>query len=236
MDPEALLAPLEREGIRLGLADVGRLLDVLGRPQWRSGQVLIAGTNGKGSTAALLASILEAAGYTTGLYTSPHLERVEERVRLSGRAIAPERLATALERIVAAAERLLGHPPTYFEAVTAAAFLLFADAEVDFELMEVGLGGRLDATNLAEPELALVTAIGLDHTEHLGVTTAAIAQEKAGIFRPGVPALGWVEDAAAAATLARVAGEVGAVWRAVDHEARWQREGWNWDGQWGELE
>jgi dihydrofolate synthase/folylpolyglutamate synthase len=235
-DPEALLAPLEREGIRLGLEDVGELLEALGRPHAHRGQVLIAGTNGKGSTAALLASVLEAAGYTTGLYTSPHLERVEERVRLSGRAIAPERLAATLERVVEGAERLLGHPPTYFEAMTVAAFVLFAEAGVDFELLEVGLGGRLDATNLAEPELSLVTSIGLDHTEHLGATTAAIARQKAGILRPGVPALGWVEDVEAAATLSRSAGEIGAPWVAVDREVRWRRSGWSWDGQWGQLE
>ncbi len=235
-DPEALLAPLEREGMRLGLADVGRLLDALGRPQARPGQVLIAGTNGKGSTAALLASILEAAGYTTGLYTSPHLERVEERVRISGRAVGSEPLAEALERIVATAERLLGHPPTYFEAVTAAAFVLFAEADVDFELLEVGLGGRLDATNLAEPELSLVTEIGLDHTELLGTTTTAIAREKAGIFRPRVPALGWVEEPAAAAALSQAAAEAGAPWTAVDRAVEWRRAGWSWHGQWGQLE
>ncbi len=235
-DPQEVLAPLEREGIRLGLADAGRLLDALGRPQARGGQILVAGTNGKGSTAALLASILEAAGYSTGLYTSPHLEDVAERVRVRGAALAGARLAEALERVVATAEGLLGHPPTYFEATTAAAFLAFAAAAVDFEVLEVGLGGRLDATNLAQPELSLVTPIGLDHTELLGETTASIAREKAGIFRAGVPALGWVEDAAAAAVLAVRAAEVGTPWTRVDRQARWCREGWSWEGQWGVLE
>jgi dihydrofolate synthase/folylpolyglutamate synthase len=236
VNPEVLLAPLEREGIRLGLADIGRLLDALGRPHEHRGQVLIAGTNGKGSTAALLASILEAAGHTTGLYTSPHLERVEERVRIRGLAVRPGHLAAALERIVATARDLLGHPPTYFEAMTAAAFLLFAEADVEFELLEVGLGGRLDATNLATPELSLLTAIGLDHTEHLGRTTAAIAGEKAGILRPGAPGLGWVEDAQAAAAIARRAAEIGAPWTAVDREVEWRRSGWTWAGQWGRLD
>lgn len=147
-----------------------------------------------------------AAGLKTGLYTSPHLESVRERIRIDGRCISEEDFAQDLERIV----RTAPQEPTYFEAVTAASFLAFAREKVDLAVVEVGMGGRLDATNVCEPVLSLVTSISLEHQEHLGDTLALIAREKAGIFRAGRPALAWVEEREAMESLRTVATEVGA--------------------------
>jgi len=194
------------------------LLAALGSPQLRFPAVLVAGSNGKGSTSALLAAMASAAGYRTGLYTSPHLETVEERLRIDGRTVDAERLGELLAEVVSCAERRLGHSPTYFEAVTAAAFLWFAAERVDLAVVEVGLGGRLDATNLCEPVLSLITSISLEHRELLGNTLAAIAREKAGIMRGGRPALSWVEDREAVGTLREVAAELGASLRAAEDE------------------
>jgi dihydrofolate synthase / folylpolyglutamate synthase len=194
------------------------LLAALGSPELRFPAVLVAGSNGKGSTAALLAAMGAAAGYRTGLYTSPHLETVEERLRIDGRAVGGERLGDLLEEVVACAERRLGHSPTYFEAVTAAAFLWFAAERVELAVVEVGLGGRLDATNVCEPVLSLITSISLEHRELLGDTPAAIAREKAGIMRAGRPALSWVEDREAAGALREVAAELGASLHAAESE------------------
>jgi dihydrofolate synthase / folylpolyglutamate synthase len=194
------------------------LLAALGSPELRFPAVLVAGSNGKGSTAALLAAMAGAAGYRTGLYTSPHLETVEERLRIDGRAVGGERLGDLLEEVVACAERRLGHSPTYFEAVTAAAFLWFAAERVELAVVEVGLGGRLDATNVCEPVLSLITSISLEHRELLGDTPAAIAREKAGIMRAGRPALSWVEDREAAGALREVAAELGASLHTAESE------------------
>ncbi len=208
--PDVILARLEALGIKLGLERSRTLLTALGEPQRRFPSVLVAGTNGKGSTAALTAAMAGAAGYRTGLYTSPHLEQVEERLRIGGRMIASDRFAELLADLVALAERETGSPPTYFEAVTLAAFRWFAEERVDLAIVEVGLGGRLDATNLCDPVLSLITPIGFDHREYLGDTLAAIAREKAGILRPGKPALAWVEEPEAAESLRAAAAEIGA--------------------------
>jgi dihydrofolate synthase/folylpolyglutamate synthase len=208
---EAILGRLEASGIRLGLDRLGSLLARLGHPERRAPTILIAGTNGKGSTSALLAAMATAAGYRTGLYTSPHLETVRERLRIDGSAVPAERLADLLDRVVAGS--LFAEPgdlPTYFEALTAAAFLWFAEEEVELAVLEVGLGGRLDATNLADPILSLITPISFDHQEYLGDTLAAIAREKAGILRRGRPALAWIEEAEPAESVRAVAIEVGA--------------------------
>ena len=209
-DPGAILRRLETFGVKLGLERMRLLLAELGDPQRRLPAVLVAGSNGKGSTSALLAAMASAGGYRTGLYTSPHLESVEERLRIDGRAVPLERLGGLLDRVVGAAERATGEPPTYFEALTAAAFLWMAAEEVELAVLEVGMGGRLDATNTADPVLSLVTSISLEHREHLGDTLAAIAREKAGILRPGRPALAWVEEPEALAAIREVAAEVGA--------------------------
>lgn len=168
------------------------LLEELGNPQRRFPSMLIAGTNGKGSTAATLAAILAAAGHKTALYTSPHLVRVNERVRIDGREIPDEQLARAYDEVEAAAQRLLAAGklpwhPSFFETLTAMAFVYFAGEKVEVAVLEVGMGGRLDATNVVEPVLCVITDIALDHQKYLGETIAEIAAEKAGILRAGVP-------------------------------------------------
>ncbi|HEY4562880.1 MAG TPA: Mur ligase family protein, partial [Thermoanaerobaculia bacterium] len=168
VDPLPILARLDGLGIKLGLERARSLLAALGDPQRRFPAVLVAGTNGKGSTSAFLAAMAQSSGYRTGLYTSPHLEVVEERLQIDGRMIAPGRFGRLLADLVALAERETGSPPTYFEAVTLAAFQWFAEEKVDLAVVEVGLGGRLDATNLCDPILSLITPIGLDHQEYLG--------------------------------------------------------------------
>jgi dihydrofolate synthase/folylpolyglutamate synthase len=160
----------------------------LGDPQRRFPSVLIAGTNGKGSTAATLASILHAAGHRTGLYTSPHLLRVNERIRFDGDAISDAEFAAVYEHVDEVAKRLveggeLPHAPSFFEMLTAMAFEYFAMTAVEIAVLEVGMGGRLDATNVADPLVSVITDISLDHQKFLGNTIAEIAREKAGIIR-----------------------------------------------------
>jgi dihydrofolate synthase/folylpolyglutamate synthase len=225
--PEAILSELEVFGIRLGLESTRSLLSSLGDPQTRFPVVLVGGTNGKGSTASLLASILHAAGCRVGLYTSPHLEEVAERIRVSGRVIDTAELAAELERAVAIGRLTLGHPPTYFEALTVAAYSHFAAAAIDVAVMEVGLGGRLDATNAAEPVLSIVTSISRDHVKVLGDSLDRIAREKAGIFRSGRTALHGVRLPEARAALEDEARRRGTVLldadalATVEEEPRW---------------
>ena len=202
------LRRLEPLGMRQDLAPFRRLLAALGEPQAELQVVLVAGTNGKGSTAALLAGIACAAGYRTGLYSSPHLEEPRERIRVDGLALPTLELDHLLHEVVAAARE--EEPPTPFEALTAAAFVAFAEARVELAVMEVGLGGRLDATNAAEPVLSLVSEVALDHQEQLGGSLEGIAFEKGGIFRAGRPALAWVTAPEAAAGLRRAAAAAGA--------------------------
>ena len=155
-DPDLILAPLESLGIRLQIGRVERLLESFDSPQDSYATVLVAGTNGKGSTAALLASMVAAAGYRTGLFTSPHLEGVEERLRRDGLAISRGDLGELLQEIVQRAESVGLEPPTYFEALTVAACLWFARSGVDLAVFEVGMGGRLDATNCCSPQTSTV--------------------------------------------------------------------------------
>ncbi len=175
-------------GQKLGLERIRDLLAALGSPHLARPTVLVAGTNGKGSVTALLGAILRHSGLRVGTYFSPHLETVEERIRIDGRTIAGERLGEHLRTIVEQPTPS-GEPPTYFEAMTAAALLEFARQQVDLAVLEVGLGGRLDATNVCEPVLSLITGIAIDHEEHLGSRTAQIAGEKAGIMRRDRPVL-----------------------------------------------
>ncbi len=218
---ERLLRKLETSGIKLGLDSTRRLLAGLGGPEARLPHVLVAGTNGKGSTAALVSSILVAAGYRTGLYTSPHLETVHERLRLDGRSIGDAELVSRLERVIAVAAARRDGLPTYFEALTAAAFSWFAD-EAEIGVLEVGLGGRLDATNCGEPIAALISEIGIDHAEILGRSEHLIALEKAGVMRPGRPALAFVSSRSARETLENRAREVGALWVDVAAQVDWR--------------
>src|SRR4051812_5592312 len=164
------------------------LARALGDPQARFKSVLVAGTNGKGSTSATLASILSAAGHKTGLYTSPHLVRVNERMRVNGVSIADEQFASLFARVNAVAEAevkrgALPHMPSFFEVLTAIGFQHFADCNVEITVLEVGMGGRLDATNIVEPILSVITDVSLDHQQYLGNTVTEIAREKAGILR-----------------------------------------------------
>jgi dihydrofolate synthase/folylpolyglutamate synthase len=174
---------------KFDLAHMRTLLRDLGRPEQKFPSVLIAGTNGKGSTAATLAAILQAAGYRTGLYTSPHLVRVNERIQVNGVAIADDGFAALHDRVDRAAEKLvtkgeLPWHPSFFEMVTAMTLLHFAEVAVDIAVLEVGMGGRLDATNVVEPRVSVITDIALDHQKFLGDTIAEIAHEKAGIIHP----------------------------------------------------
>jgi dihydrofolate synthase/folylpolyglutamate synthase len=173
---------------KFSLDEIGILLAALGNPQHRFPSVLIAGTNGKGSTAATLASILTVSGLRTGLYTSPHLARTNERIRLDRVEIGDEDFARIFFHVRDAARQLLEdgllpQEPSYFEILTALALLYFAEKRVQIAILEVGMGGRLDATNIVEPLLSVITDISLDHMEWLGSTIGAIAREKAGILR-----------------------------------------------------
>lgn len=177
---------LQRFGVKPGLDVMERLMEALGHPEKKFRSVHIAGTNGKGSTAAFLSSVLRTAGYKVGLYTSPHLVRFNERIRLNGMDIADEELVWLVQQVREATERE-GIEATFFEFTTALAFLYFAQHEVAMAVVEVGMGGRLDATNVITPLVSVITTIGLDHTEVLGDTLKKIAAEKAGIIKPGVP-------------------------------------------------
>jgi dihydrofolate synthase/folylpolyglutamate synthase len=208
------LDSLGMRGIKLGLDAIREILSRLGNPERSCPHVLIAGTNGKGSTAATLSSILRAAGIRAGLHTSPHLVDVTERVRVDDADVAAERLGEALAEVFAAAARPPEVPVTYFEAVTAAAERIFAAEGCRAAVSEVGMGGRLDATNACDPVVSAVTSIDFDHTADLGPTLAAIAREKAGVFRPGRPALVAATAPEARRVLAGEAERIGA--RLVD--------------------
>jgi dihydrofolate synthase/folylpolyglutamate synthase len=191
-DPIEFLFGLERLGMKFGLDNMRALCAALDHPERTFRSIHVAGTNGKGSVSAMVATALGAAGYRTGLYTSPHLLRLEERFVIAGREVARDALAASAARVKAAVETLLREgrldaPATFFECTTAVAFVLFREARVDAAVLEVGLGGRLDATNVVVPEVAAITSIGFDHQAQLGDSLASIAREKAGIAKPGVP-------------------------------------------------
>ncbi len=173
-------------GVKLGLERIQQLLEQLGNPQHRFPVVHIAGTNGKGTVASLIAAIYAAAGYRTGLFTSPHLQHFFERIRINGATIPEDAFAEIIAALLPLADR---YEATFFEITTALAFQYFADQQVDVAVMETGMGGRLDATNVVLPVLTIITAIDLDHTRELGTTREAIAREKAGILKPGILAL-----------------------------------------------
>jgi dihydrofolate synthase/folylpolyglutamate synthase len=187
------LDTLEPLGMRFGLERVERALDALGHPERAYPILQVAGTNGKGSTCAMAAAALRAAGHRTGLYVSPHLVRFNERIQVDGRSVDDAALEAATAEIRRACPwHDAGGPGdrlTYFEFATLLGFLVFARARVGVAVVEVGLGGRLDATSAATPRVTAVARIGLDHVQLLGGTVEAIAREKAGIFKPGVPAV-----------------------------------------------
>ncbi|MGH9858070.1 MAG: bifunctional folylpolyglutamate synthase/dihydrofolate synthase, partial [Acidobacteriota bacterium] len=177
---------LERFGIKPGLERIQAVLKLLGHPERQYNSIHIAGTNGKGSTAAMLAAILSEAGLRVGLYVSPHIYSFTERIQVSGEAISPQDLAVYVRDLRFLSEK---HeiPLTFFEFTTAIAFQYFADHHVDVAVVEVGMGGLFDATNVITPKVAVITNIGLDHTAYLGKTKKAIAEQKAGIIKQGVP-------------------------------------------------
>ncbi len=181
-----------------GLATMERLMDAMGAPHQAFKSIHVAGTNGKGSTASMVAAMASAAGYRTGLHTSPHLFSFTERMRLNGVPAPKAWIADAVQRFASTFEKV---QPSFFEASAALAFLYFAEHQVDLAVVEVGMGGRLDATNVLYPELCIITHIGLDHTGHLGTTRTAIAREKAGIIKPGVPVVTAVRPAYVRAVL-----------------------------------
>src|SRR5580700_1232607 len=187
-----LAAPTQASAAKFDLENITILAERLGRPDRAYPSVHIAGTNGKGSTAAFLEAILRDAGFRTGLNTSPHLERINERIRVNGEDIGDEAFAEVLSRVQAITEELLAEGklrahPTYFECVTAMAFEYFAQQRVEFGIFEVGLGGRLDATNIITPVVSIITRIDFDHENFLGHSLSEIAGEKAGILKPSVP-------------------------------------------------
>jgi dihydrofolate synthase/folylpolyglutamate synthase len=175
---------LQRFGIKLGLENTRMLLERAGTPQQHFLCVHVAGTNGKGSTAAFLAAILQEAGLRVGLYTSPHLQSFCERIRINGTALSEEEIATLTNRLRPLCTEI---PVTFFEFTTVMALCAFAEQHVDIAILETGMGGRLDATNAVTANLSLITPISLDHQEHLGMTLTAIAAEKAGIIKERVP-------------------------------------------------
>ena len=196
------LYSLQNRGVKLGLRNIRHLLTFAGNPHLRIRTIHIAGTNGKGSTSSFIASIMMESGLKTGLYTSPHLVRFPERIRIDGKEISEKRIVDYVHRLAPAIEK---YGATFFEATTCLAFLYFADEEVDVAVVETGLGGRLDATNLVIPLVSVITSLSLDHTEILGNTIASIAREKGGIIKNGVPCVTSSRDDAALRTLDRIA-------------------------------
>jgi len=217
------LAARTRLGVKFGLETIGALVERLGHPERAYPSLLVAGTNGKGSVVAYADAVLRAAGLKVGRYTSPHLVRVNERIAVGGRDIAERALERAVSRVRAAAEELvregaISAHPTYFEAVTAAAFEHFREQRVDVALLEVGMGGRLDATNVADPLASAIVSVDLDHEAYLGRTLGAIAREKAGVLRPGRATVLGPLAPEARDVVAETAGAVGA--RLVDARAQ----------------
>lgn len=219
-DPIAYINTPRWQASRLGLERIRELLDRLGRPQDRLKFVHVAGTNGKGSICAYLASILSAAGYRIGMFTSPYIERFEERIRVDGAMISSDDLRDVTLAVRGHAEAMAeetGDHPTEFELMTAVALEHFARCGCDIVALEVGLGGRLDSTNVIDaPEACVIARIGLDHTALLGNTLAAIAGEKAGIIKEGSAVVSWPQEPEAMAVIERAAAEHGCELRVPD--------------------
>jgi len=215
LDPLSYLFSLEHFGIKFGLENITAIVERLGRPDRTFKSVHVAGTNGKGSVTAMVDAALRAAGHRTARYTSPHLTDLSERFVIGGRPVAHDTLVCAVATVRDVVESLrfdgtLGVQPTFFEVTTAVAFELFRRAEVEIAVLEVGLGGRLDATNIVSPVVTAITSIALDHQLYLGSTLAEIAFEKAGIIKAGVPVVVGPVDPESLGVIARVANERGA--------------------------
>jgi dihydrofolate synthase / folylpolyglutamate synthase len=204
---------------KLGLERIVELLHALGDPHIRPGFLHVAGTNGKGSTCAMIESGLRASGRRTGLYTSPHLQQPTERIQIDGSPIPEQDFVRVFEVVRDTAGAVLRQQATYFETITAMAFVSFAERNVDFVALEVGLGGRLDATNVVKPDVCAITPIDFDHESWLGNTIEAIAAEKAGILKPGVPAVVAPQRPEAEQVILGRAREIGA---SVVRTSEWQ--------------
>ena len=210
---------LQLHGIKLGLSNPTRLLAALGEPHRAFKSVHVAGTNGKGSTSAAMASMLSASGLRVGLFTSPHMASFTERIRIDGVEISPDDVASYTARVREAAEGI-GLTPTFFEAVTAMAFLYFRERGVDWAVIETGMGGRLDATNVLTPAVSVITRIDYDHMRYLGGSLKEIAFEKAGIIKPGVPVVCAAQDDEAIAAISSRADEAGSALHLAGREFR----------------
>jgi len=207
---------LERFGMKFGLANMATLCRALNHPETAFPSIIVAGTNGKGSVTAMADTALRAAGHRSARYTSPHLQRIEERFVIDGREVPADTLEAVASRVRAVVERLVASGelealPTFFECTTAAAFELFRDARIDVAVLEVGLGGRLDATNIVTPIAAAIVSIDFDHQAQLGDTLASIAFEKAGVIKPGIPVVCGAMPGEALDVIARVCTERDAV-------------------------
>lgn len=231
----AYIHGLHRFGISLGLHRMQRLARVLGAPHEGLKVVHVGGTNGKGSTSAMAAAMLEAAGYRVGLYISPYLEDFRERIQLNGRPVAAERVADLAARVRPAVDRVAretGEHPTEFEVVTAMGFLYFQEEQVDVLILEVGLGGRYDATNIvSSPLVCALTPIDLDHVDRLGESLSAIAYDKAGIIKPGGVVVSAPQHPEALSVVERVCREQGARLFLGGRELTWRQVSASAEGQ-----
>jgi len=217
---QSYLQEILDSGVKFGLENVRTVLTALGEPHLAYPSILVAGTNGKGSVCAMLTRVLSRHGFRTGLYTSPHLVAVEERIRIGDEAISRRDFCRLLSRVKAAILELIASgklesPPTYFEVLTILALLCFRERDVDIAVLEVGMGGRLDATNVVTPLVSVITTVGRDHQEFLGPTLTDIAFEKAGIIKPGVPVVCGLGRGTARNVIERRARELGAPVRGV---------------------
>lgn len=210
---------LQRFGVKLGLKNMQELKARLQLLQEPLPCIHVAGTNGKGSVSVLLAEMLRHSGLRVGLYTSPHLHCFTERIRIDGVPVGCDEIALLAETVRQAAGDL---PVTFFEATTALALLAFKERQVDIAVIETGLGGRLDATNIIEPQLCLITPISMDHCEHLGESLASIAEEKAGIIKPGVPLVVGKQDPTVAEVILSVALKYDVSVCLAEHDFYWQ--------------
>ncbi len=222
----------EQRGMPADLSDLKlermrTLLRRLGNPEQSLRIVHIAGSKGKGSSAAMLATVLQKAGYRTGLFTSPHLCRPEERVQVDGAPISSAELVPLMRELELAEPGVVaqeGLPPTFFEIITALAFVHFVRRRVEIAVVEVGLGGRFDSTNVCTPLLSVITSISLDHTQQLGKTPVAIAREKAGIIKPGRPTISGATDAEVQEVIAEIAARNGSPLRVLSRDISFEHE------------
>ncbi len=217
------LERLQRFGIKLGLENIRAVLASFGNPHQKLPSVLVAGTNGKGSVCAMMAQTLAAHGLKAGLYTSPHLVKVEERIRIGEKLISQKEFCRLLSLIRREIEGLLGKGslechPTYFEVLTILALLYFSERKTDLAVLEVGMGGRFDATNVVTPLVSVITTVSKDHQEYLGTKIGQIAFEKAGIIKPGVPVVCGIEGGEAYRVIRKRARELGAPFLGVFDE------------------